>query len=95
MPKTCELTPFERGEIVGLSKGGHSVRNISEILGKPKSTVQDVITKYNEENRTLCCSWRRMESTWTWKPERLLKLVESMPRRIKAVIKSRGYPIPY
>ena len=56
MPKTCELTPFERGEIVGLSKGGHSVRNISEILGKPKSTVQDVITKYNEENRTLCCS---------------------------------------
>jgi len=29
MPKTYELTPFERGEIVGLSKGGHSVRNIS------------------------------------------------------------------
>src|SRR5213078_4441412 len=52
MPKTCELTPFERGEIVGLSKGGHSVRNISKILGRPKSTVQDVITKYNEENRT-------------------------------------------
>lgn len=52
MPKSCELTSFERGEIVGLSKGGHSVRNISKILDKPKSTVQDVITKYNEENRT-------------------------------------------
>src|SRR6516162_8647292 len=52
MPKICELTPFERGEIVSLSKGGHSVRNVSEILDKPKSTVQDVITKYNEENRT-------------------------------------------
>ena len=52
MPKTCELTPFERGEIVGLSKGGHSVRNISEILSIPKSTVHDVITKYNEKNCT-------------------------------------------
>ena len=52
MPKTREFTPFERGEIVGLSKGKHSVRDISKILGVPKSTVQDVITKYNEENRT-------------------------------------------
>lgn len=52
MPKTRELTPFERGVIVGLSKGGKSVRKISEILSIPKSTVQDVITKYNEENCT-------------------------------------------
>ena len=52
MPKSHELTPFERGEIVGLSKGGHSVRNIVEILDIPKSTVQDVITRYNDENRT-------------------------------------------
>ena len=52
MPKTRELTPFERGEIVGLSKGGHSIRKISEILNIPKSTVHDVITKYNEENCT-------------------------------------------
>jgi transposase len=51
MPKSCKLTSFEKGEIVGLSKGGHSVRNISKILDKPKSTVQDVITKYNEKNR--------------------------------------------
>ena len=47
MPKTRELIPFEREEIVGLSKGGHNVRNIAEILGKPKSTVHNVITKYN------------------------------------------------
>ncbi|CAG8665669.1 14841_t:CDS:1, partial [Funneliformis caledonium] len=52
MPKTCELTPFEREKIVGLSKSGHSIRNILEILGKPKSTVHDVITKYNKENCT-------------------------------------------
>ena len=52
MPKTHELTPFERGEIVGLSKGGHSIRDISKILGIPKSTIQEVITKYNEKNCT-------------------------------------------
>lgn len=37
-----------------------------------------------------------LEEEWNQlEPERLLKLVESMPRRIKAVIKSKGYPIPY
>ena len=35
------------------------------------------------------------EEWYQLEPERLLKLVESMPRRIKAVIKSKGYPIPY
>ena len=52
MPKTCELILFEREKIVGLSKGGESIRKISEILSIPKSTIQDVITKYNEENCT-------------------------------------------
>ena len=37
-----------------------------------------------------------LEEEWNQlEPERLLKLVESMPRRIKAVIKNNGYPIPY
>jgi transposase len=49
MPKTRELSDFERGEIVGLSKGNHSVRDISKILQISKSTVQDVIKKYNDE----------------------------------------------
>ena len=35
------------------------------------------------------------EEWYQLEPERLLKLVESMPRRIKAVIKNNGYPIPY
>jgi len=38
---------------------------------------------------TLKKEWYQLE------PERLLKLVESMSRRIKVVIKSKGYPIPY
>jgi len=52
MSKRRELTDFERGEIVGLSKGGFSQRNIAEILGFPKSTVGEVIKKYNEQGLT-------------------------------------------
>ena len=48
MPKTRELTDFERGEIVGLNKGGFSQRDIAKILDHPKSTVGDIIKKYNE-----------------------------------------------
>jgi transposase len=49
MPKTRELSDFERGEIVGLFKGDHSVRNIADILKIPKSTVQYVIKQYRDE----------------------------------------------
>lgn len=56
MPKGKELTDFERGEIVGLSKGGFSQRKISDILKVPKSTVGDVIKKYNEQGLTTTAS---------------------------------------
>jgi len=46
MPKSKELTEFERDEIVGLSKINLSVRKIAEVLLIAKSTVQDVINKY-------------------------------------------------
>ena len=51
MPKQRELTDFERGEIVGLSKGGFSQRKIAELLNIPKSTVGDVVKKYNEQKK--------------------------------------------
>ena len=50
------LTDFERGEIVGLSKGGFSQRKISDILKVPKSTVGDVIKKYNKQGLTTTAS---------------------------------------
>jgi|1186.fasta_scaffold111665_1 transposase len=56
MPKTRELTDFERGEIVGLSKGGSSQREIAQILNHPKSTVGDIIKKYNEQGLTSAAS---------------------------------------
>jgi transposase len=56
MPKIRELTDFERGEIVGLSKGSFSQRNIAKLLDIPKSTVGDVIKKYNEQGLTTTAS---------------------------------------
>ena len=52
MPKTCELTDFEWGEIVGLSKSGHSEREIMRILEWSKTTVHNIIKKYQEEQQT-------------------------------------------
>lgn len=52
MPRGPELTDFERGEIVGLHKGGFSYDKISEILDYHKSTVRNVIIKYNEQGLT-------------------------------------------
>jgi len=56
MPKTRELTDFERGLIVGLSKGEFSYREIAKELGIPKSTVGDVVKKYNEQGLTTTAS---------------------------------------
>jgi transposase len=56
MPKTRELTDFERGEIVGLRKVSFSYSKISETLKHPKSTVGDVIKKYNEQGLTSAAS---------------------------------------
>jgi len=38
-----ELTDFERGEISGLHKGGHTPTDISRILRIPRTTVNSVI----------------------------------------------------
>jgi transposase len=46
MTKTRELTDFERGSIYGLWKGKrHTIREIVEVLGIPKSTISDNIAK--------------------------------------------------
>ncbi|GFU02840.1 regulator of chromosome condensation 2 [Trichonephila clavipes] len=45
MSKSKELSEFDRGSIVGCHLCGKSVRDIADILQKPKSTVNDVIVK--------------------------------------------------
>ncbi|GBC07625.1 hypothetical protein RclHR1_07590006 [Rhizophagus clarus] len=56
MSQRRELTEFERGEIIGLWKGGHSERNIGEILGHPKSTIHDTITRYKNSGQITASS---------------------------------------
>jgi transposase len=51
MSKRSQLSDFERGEIIGLWKGGHSERNIESILQHPKSTIHDIITSYKNKNQ--------------------------------------------
>ena len=41
-----ELSPFERGKIVGKAEDGLTQRQISKVLNVPKSTVNDTIQKY-------------------------------------------------
>jgi len=48
MSERRELTEFERGQIIGAWKFGHSEREIEETLGHPKSTVHDTIKRYRE-----------------------------------------------
>jgi transposase len=50
--KNCELTDFERGEIIGAWKCGFSEKAIGDTLGRPKSTVHNVINKYKEFGQT-------------------------------------------
>ena len=50
--KRRELTPFERGMIIGLHKGNHKPTDISRILDIPRSTCTVVIKKFCEEGLT-------------------------------------------
>ncbi|GFW79820.1 transposable element Tc1 transposase [Trichonephila clavipes] len=58
MGKSKELSEFDRGSIVGCHLCGKSVREIADILQRPKSNVSDVIVKCKRrgsetaENRT-------------------------------------------
>ena len=53
MTKTRELTDFERGAIYGLWKGKrHTIREIEEVLGIPKSTISDNIAKFKNSSFT-------------------------------------------
>jgi transposase len=52
MPKTHELSDFERGEIIGLWKANFSTREIEKILDHPQKTISNIIMKYRDEGMT-------------------------------------------
>lgn len=50
MPRGPELTDFQRGMVVGCHLSHQSVRSIVTLLNIPKSTVHDVIKRWNLEH---------------------------------------------
>ena len=48
MVKTRKLTDFECGKVIGLYKAGESERAISKKTGYGKTTIHNIILKYNE-----------------------------------------------
>ena len=48
MVKTRELTDFKHGKIIGLYKAGESEKDISKKTGYGKTTIHNIILKYNE-----------------------------------------------
>ena len=55
MVKNRELSNPERSQIVGLHKGGHSQRDIENILKIPRSTIQSILRKWfvNDSTKNL------------------------------------------
>ena len=52
MPKSCELTVFERGIIIGLHKGKHNATDIQKILRIPRTTCISIINKFENDGLT-------------------------------------------
>ena len=48
MPKTRELSEFERGRIIGGHELGHSFAEIARKWNHDESTVRRIVQKYNE-----------------------------------------------
>ncbi|GFU39779.1 regulator of chromosome condensation 2 [Trichonephila clavipes] len=82
MSKSKELSEFDRGSIEGCHLCGKSVREIADILQKPKSTVSDVIVKWK----------RRGSETAEKRTSRPKILGERSRRTVKRVVKQNRSP---
>jgi transposase len=47
-----QLSDFEKGRVIGLREAGNSIRKIAEILHSPKTTIWQVISKYQKTGTT-------------------------------------------
>jgi transposase len=77
MPKSKQLTEFERGEIVGLRKANFSIREIADILKRSKTTVEHIINDYFKKDKTSA----------TLRPGRPKKLTKRDNRQITKIVK--------
>ena len=76
-----QLTEFQRGEIIGAWKFGHSGSQISEKLDHPKSTVNKVIAAY-KKGIEVPPSWTGRPPKMTERDNRHLMQILNKNRRI-------------
>ncbi|CAG8572554.1 10757_t:CDS:1, partial [Paraglomus occultum] len=57
MSGRCELSEFQRGEIIGAWKMGHKVADIAKVLDRRYTTVKDTIERY-KTHLTVTCTKR-------------------------------------
>ena len=92
---SCKLNKFEREKIISLRIARRTYKAIARLLEIPQDTVTDIITRHANSSNT-------KKFLWTWgniarriEKETYIKLIESMPHRIEACIRSQGWPTKY
>jgi hypothetical protein len=80
-PHSPDLNPIE-----------HVWKALKEILIKNYPQIRDL--KNNKEDRAKLTVWLK-EAWWAIPQEKIRKLIESLPRRLRAVIRARGYYTKY
>jgi hypothetical protein len=96
MGKNRELTVSERSQIIGLLKGDHTRKEISDILGFPITTVKSTIQRYPEHPKNKDELELFLREEWQQIPRvKYLNLIDSMPRRIEDRIANNGWPTRY
>ena len=82
MVKTRELTDFERGKVIGLYKASESERAISEKTGYGKTTIHNIISKYNEMGAISVASRSGRPKKLTERDKRHLKTIVTQNWRV-------------
>ncbi|CAB5125112.1 E3 ubiquitin-protein ligase UBR1 [Rhizophagus irregularis DAOM 181602=DAOM 197198] len=93
MPRERELSPFERGQVIGMCKAGKNRLTISNYLW---NELEQKIRKRHTRPKNLRELEMALQEEWRRIPSEVyINLIESMPKRINACIESQGWPTKY
>src|SRR5688572_28486286 len=85
--KRKELNEETRGQIVGMSRAGSSKREISKVLGIPKSTVHNILVRFRVTHTTSSAPRSGRPKLIGEKKERVInRIVNKKPRSTLAEI---------